>query len=101
MNNAQHTPGPWRYKTDEFGDFIIHPTDHMLAIAVVVNGAFRIALGKSSQIEANARLIAAAPDLLAFAKATADAYDDSWREGCQERLIGDAARAAIAKAEGR
>lgn len=52
---------------------------------------------------ANARLIAAAPDLLDVAKATLEYWDCTGFSECEEgcECIVDAMRAAIAKAEGR
>ena len=64
--SAQHTPGPWR----------LHPTDDTMVIGV--NGRDEIAEMRgyySTQpdvMEANARLIAAAPDMLAVCEALLD-----------------------------
>lgn len=57
------TPGPWRATPDCFGDFTIQPHGAELAIAAVVNGEMRRMGGGVSEQEANARLIAAAPDM--------------------------------------
>lgn len=80
--NAKHTPGPWIY--DETWALI--NAEHGSEIAAV-----HAARGTKGEPQANARLIAAAPDLLA---ALVDAY---------ERLTGDRSmiRAAIAKATGQ
>ena len=94
-----HTPGPWTYRRAKY------PVDgsYDYAIAAKVGGqefciiaeAFgRVADAVWPDAEANARLIAAAPDLLAALKdvvAVADRKTDEF----------DRARAAIAKAEGR
>lgn len=56
-----HTAGPWRAEgPDEFGDYNIHhPADALAVAAAVRNGR------PDEEVEANARLIAAAPELLA------------------------------------
>lgn len=71
MSSAQktaHTPGPWKIaQTEPPGDFVIHAKGIPWQLAYVP---------ASTQIEwpleANARLIAAAPDLLAALKTTAE-----------------------------
>lgn len=61
-----HTPGPWYYKQDGFritmGDASTRHKylEHDRTVAVIEDNSF--------QAEANARLIAAAPDLLGAAK---------------------------------
>ena len=82
MTQATHTPGPWRV---EDGQTIWSGEE-------LVGAAGRIGM----PMEANARLIAAAPEMLAaleWAVETADTeqYDADWYA---------AARAAIAKAKG-
>lgn len=99
--SAKHTPGPWRYvgKTKR---------GQPLAYCVKID-AWTI----YARTEANARLIAAAPDLLAFARLVAALEtngETEARTGDQQsgddavealsNLIG-LARAAITKAEGR
>ena len=85
---SKHTPGPWTQ--DEYGD-VITPNRKTL----VTEG---IALGGRSTPEtrANARLIAAAPELLAMLKDLVDL------EGPQpgNSAWGDRALALIAKVEG-
>jgi len=90
---CSHTPGPWitrgPRRVDQGDDYAIVAGGEIIAEA----------FGRTSQNNfppsaANARLIAAAPDLLAALKevvALSDRKHDAW----------DAARAAIAKAEGR
>lgn len=85
----QHTPGPWEvveYEAEE-GDFWkeIEPD-----VACVRKGREAIA---------NARLIAAAPDLLAALKALAKEVFGCYGNAHQAQM--DMARAAIAKAEGK
>jgi len=62
--STQHTPGPWSYR----GSLGPHSNPHLLGPHVVENATgIQIAIlnGWRSEVsEANARLIAAAPDLL-------------------------------------
>ena len=77
---ALFPPGPWTYACDSAGDWQIH---HPLS------GGEPLAIVK---LEADARLVAAAPDLYEAAKDAIYYFDDHSRA----RL-----RAAIAKAEGK
>ncbi len=98
---AQHTPGPWE----------VGPVDDTVVTHVGVDGVrYEVAAidGDYNQpetwpvMEANARLISAAPDMLAALKAMDAALCDGF-ETAAGRLAGRkaliAARAAIAKAE--
>ena len=102
---SQHTPGPWTIEPehidDEDGSYhepVIMANDGMLIVAVI-----RVGTG---QDEANARLIAAAPDLLT---ALVEIAKGEGRFSCDplehaSNTIDDMkalALAAIAKAEGR
>jgi hypothetical protein len=93
---SAHTPGPW-------------------SVVFVIDGAFQIArdvegdeivIASRNEIPrlhdefaANARLIAAAPDLLAALRDVLDGLDTYWAANNHETVA--AAEAAIAKAEGR
>ena len=88
MNAANHTPGPWRHVRNAKGELFI------------------LAFGGQTELpetEANARLIAAAPDLLAALQTVIESADDT---GCSsdltvvESAAVDQARTAIAKATG-
>lgn len=72
MSASKHTPGPWKIVKSKFGDLSI-----------------------KSEVEANARLIAAAPELLEACKRAFDQTDKDARPADWEML-----RAAIAKATG-
>lgn len=100
---------PWFVGRD--GDFLGHKHYGMREVVgpalkcVGFTMATNVDAGRDARIEADARLIAAAPELLAALK---DAVDDllmlsqsRWSEfeGTEDDLIGKA-RAAIAKAEG-
>jgi hypothetical protein len=89
--SAQHTKGPWEMSArGDYGDYdgncrVIIGDDTRVAVVQDHGPQFPWA-------EANARLIAAAPDLLAFAKLVARHFEHT-------RLpLGIAARAVIAKA---
>jgi hypothetical protein len=88
MSETKHTPGPWRY---EPGTKTIRavPSNYWLATMDSWDGAV--------DNNANARLIAAAPDLLAALQALADKCVPGCTPYAKEL---PAARAAIRKAEG-
>jgi hypothetical protein len=86
---AKHTPGPWFL--DDDGRIFDTPDRGQLVAEVATADP---AEPPAEEDVANARLIAAAPDLLAALEkvvAISDRKHDAW----------DEARAAIAKAEGR
>ena len=83
----QHTPGPWH--VNELGNV----ADKTRIVIGVIATTFESYSG-----EANARLIAAAPDLLEALKEMLDGHEDActgYGEGAADK-----ARAAIAKATG-
>jgi hypothetical protein len=91
---SAHTPGPWRL-TDERGSRWVQSEIEDVVCRVFSSG------GKA-RYEADSRLIAAAPDLLAALRAIVQSLADQDDEGLIEHaepMI--AARAAIARAEGR
>ena len=83
---VKHTPGPWDY---DMGDFSIYALNDGMPIAAIDN--------QQHGNEADAQLIAAAPELLAALKAilTAELFSADARAALQ------AGRDAVAKAEGR
>lgn len=86
---AKPTPRPWRTK----GRTIMNADGIKIATATIHSGGKNF---KPDEIaEANARLIAAAPELLEFAKWVADRGGDN---NCMD--IFKRARSLIAKAEG-
>lgn len=116
----QHTPGPWTLETvntsvgicHKIGPFPSNSGIHPTASACVYADNIRMDdVGHSKvgdELLANARLIAAAPDLLAVVKALdadwsteGDPDAPNWPIAESTRGIWKAARAAIAKAEGR
>ena len=104
--NTKHTPGPWTFRHYEWGnevsdDFGVFHDDgigagrHVADVAKIYQGE------RQPEVEqANARLIAAAPELLASLHALLDIIHDdlthSWQEDHREAL--EAAKNAIAKA---
>ena len=86
MDERKHTPGPWAVADTasrsqiKAGPFTYHPHYEIIA--------------SPAELQSNARLIAAAPDLLAVAQMCAELAE---RWGVQDPLV-QAARAALAKA---
>lgn len=98
MTNAKHTPGPLGLKEG-------FDRDSGLKLHRVVKGVSIVAECYGINSEANARLIASAPDLLAFVERVADVLDYYDQNTGPERdntlceLLAEAI-AAIAKARG-
>jgi hypothetical protein len=89
-----HTPGPWRYQ--ERADAYTH-----IVRAEGERFICQLAQDKSGEAEANARLIAAAPDML---KALWLAHDELHHPGAARSdglNVFEVIEEAIAKAEGR
>lgn len=96
--NQTFTPGPWTYGDDENGDcFVFIPDGHNLCFGDMET--------TDGCCWANARLIAAAPDLLEALKNLSEACWAADIEGDLSSLVSgsllNAADAAIAKAEGK
>jgi len=87
---ATHTPGPWRYEAST-KTIRSQPANYWLASMNSWDGAV--------DHDANARIIAAAPDLMAACRAVLDEFPafDSKRIESVKNIC----RAAITKAEGR
>jgi hypothetical protein len=86
--NAQHTPGPWKVREDYAGSMSVVSHDHFLA---------RVGPPNTEQSAANARLIAAAPDLLEALREFVESFEGCYADG-EPAMI--KAQAAIAKATG-
>lgn len=94
MDDSKHTPGPWRIsRTSGMEIFISHDHDQPNRVAGYFAEVRRFT-SDSEQVEANAQLIAAAPDLLEALIDLADWYRE------HTGLPPTAANAAIAKATG-
>jgi len=95
-----HTPGPWSY---EKGTGLIYPSNstvkhvaHVFGLVPDIGNANK----NYDEWEANARLIAAAPDLLEAAKAVIRAFGFAPPEDVDLPTEWDDLSAAVAKAEG-
>lgn len=113
MTDAKHTPAPWSVETgrtprsrlsDETAWFEITARDAKGNIFVICN---RVQMRRPDEVQANAHLIAAAPDLLAACERMRDIIDLDEQEGnwnctCApgDTCPGCAVRQAIAKARG-
>lgn len=106
--SAEHTPGPWEYFDHPAytNVFTVGPREFKTVAEVRAGNEED---GLPEQTEANARLIAAAPDLLAALLAilqaheiTSDHFEEVEVDGEMVRpgAISELARAAIAKAKG-
>ena len=93
---AAHTPGPWHASSTHLGAAFDIGAEDGSSVALVhgflENGA--------KEFRANARLIAAAPDLLKAAKALLARWPTDQHEGSPLKDEADALRAAVLKAEG-
>ena len=91
-----HTPGPWDVEPKGSRHFV----DGADGLAVAYLGWAGVR--ERSEIEANARLIAAAPELLEALERISTAYDETLRHPIAAPLLQAiyGARAAIAKAKG-
>lgn len=96
------TPGPWSYVDHSWACIGVYAHDTTRGVAslsiedeVTEDDQYQLEV----EMQANARLIAAAPELLAALIAMVDAHAVP-SSGCKERPAYDAARAAIAKATG-
>ena len=94
---TKHTPGPWTLKLTENGHPVIEDRVGRKVVEQFCNGG----TSEGSEGRDNARLIAAAPDLLAACKTMLSSMRlmDDGAEDVQ-REAEDMMRAAIAKAEG-
>ncbi len=90
QQQTKHTPGPWIVEDDKRDDYMM---------TIRSSGAGR--LGVAYCAKDDARLIAAAPELLAALRRALPLIE--WHDGRSDRHdeIIDAAYAAIEKAEGR
>jgi hypothetical protein len=104
MSEQKFTPGPWRY---ELTDSMEDDEDAFVVMSDECDIAEVVSPGDTA--EANARLIAAAPDLLAACKEAYARLGDRYRDPSHEQFAAenrrwnamiDAIAAAVRKAEG-
>jgi hypothetical protein len=99
-----HTPGPWSIPTPRMGFSAIHGPDGQLVFGIAAGSADE--RRPEAVCEANANLIAAAPEMYEALKEAIENLEQTlrWRgegwECSEDDLLGNA-RAALAKAEGR
>jgi hypothetical protein len=96
---SKHTPGPWEVDSNAQGELLVMSRDGA-AIAVVPVGAY----GRSERSQPNARLIAAAPELLEALRHVMQALDLVTPGRAADSPAARSLRvatAAIAKAEGK
>lgn len=106
-NAAQHTPGPWRFD-GQAGATLAFAKKHDTALMVRARGAtVAEVIPHGTATEPNARLIAAAPELLEALKACLESFSQAHahrklKAASDGSIICacDLARAAIAKATG-
>jgi len=113
--NAQHTPGPWKVEVWDYShatpprkELNVQSAKNLLATLQCDHDENNEFIVPKAEAEANARLIAAAPDLLAALVSIEgllfEAHSDIPEEMRARRDVNSAltrARAAIAQAEGR
>jgi hypothetical protein len=88
--SKQHTPGPWAVEVDKHGAVTVYE-------AVTMQNLDICEMGGNTNDGSNARLIAAAPDLLEALNTWLKQYSAEEYEDCPEVVQ---TRAAIAKATG-
>lgn len=92
--NAAHTPGPWHWDSDPIkGDPLNRVRFRVVALGRTITQCY-YASDESGQAEADAKLIAAAPEMLDVLRAVAKHFADT------DAPLGSAARALIARATG-
>lgn len=100
MSEAKHTPGPWVAYVDQPHPHSELDTDCVYSLSAKRKPVARMT-GNCSYSREDARLIAAAPDLLEKAKALVERWDTPlWKDAEHTGKFIDDLRAAIAKAEG-
>ena len=91
---SKHTPGPWATDPECNNEIVLGKDGIIVADCCIVDAE---GIRTQEQVNANARLIAAAPDLLTACKAVVE--EDGFRGSALMRKRVDAMRVAIAKAE--
>jgi hypothetical protein len=105
MNATQkHTPGPWRWEAGKNmpGYFHIYGDTTLVCDMQDINSELALETDpEPGECAANAKLIAAAPDMLAALRRCLNFIENTEGEHNVELDCGQLARAAIAAAEGR
>jgi len=95
---SKHTPGPWKVGPRQLADNTVEITEYPGYPSVIARVCPRPHYNDDQK--ANARLIAAAPDLLSVLNTILDEVDADYTEGVPLPSWDTAAREAIAKAVG-
>ena len=100
---SAHTPGPWRIEYEEpFCPELVAPDgQRVVGVKLWEDDADAPGVGLNILPRANARLVAAAPELLEALEAALLRCEDCGTSGDAHCPACESARAAIAKAEGR
>ncbi|HMU15856.1 MAG TPA: hypothetical protein PKC95_00295 [Thauera aminoaromatica] len=108
--NARHTPGPWIYapSRDDKGELarvtvVAHCCGYVIGLPTSIPGGNYRDGDPSGDEEADARLIAAAPDLLEACQTVLAGFDRGIAVDANtvNGLVAARLRSAVAKAEGR
>jgi len=94
-----HTPGPWLRESEinsEGSDWILVTKDYAEIVDLRLDDGLVVS---EQEQEANARLIAAAPEMLNALRGVAERWDKD--DEADDPVLGAVIRSAIAKAEGR
>lgn len=103
MSAPKHTPGPWEFRVYAGGCIIVSKhdapgrsvRDWLKGVSVIVDAQIDDDQGNAHEASPDAHLIAAAPELLKALKDLEGSFEKH-----RPKSMWDAARAAIAKAEG-
>lgn len=105
MTDSKHTPGPWELDTDEaWPDVKVYADNLQFRVAIITDYADGVDKEQDKQMRAeqaaNARLIAAAPELLAALEELVERLETLEHDHRVKHIGCSAARAAIARARG-
>jgi hypothetical protein len=109
MKNTPHTPGPWHYRSNAhskstFGISIFHGTapyeEGLIADLSGRYKSYRTEAEIGPSTIANARLIAAAPDLLSALEEMMSVFQDHEQYDEESAEVIQSARSALRKAKG-
>ncbi|MGS6394294.1 hypothetical protein ACVG01_17090 [Pseudomonas aeruginosa] len=104
MSKQSHTPGPW--EIERYSDGLIQIVGNIRAVSDHEEHVTTVVEAVTRGDEANARLIAAAPELLEALQGMIEVYGGQYNDDClpkssTELELIQQARAAIAKATGQ
>lgn len=98
---SKHTPGPWEFRAGYGRELVVYQKGKGASgypVATLTKGSFEL---REDEATADARLIAAAPDMLEALKLVAEfgceCHDEAERNPCMVCIANE----AIAKAEGK